>query len=120
MQTQEQQMVREFANDLHEAISEAEGGDFDATCTLANHVLSLFFPHAERHQGEYDGEDHEWARLEGEFFDVTASQFGGPAIVCGELPEEYEGEEVEWDITRWCGDAERVVEILEERGWEQW
>lgn len=119
--TETQQMIRDFAEDLYGAIAETEGGDFDAMCSTANFVLSLYFPGAERYQGEYEGSEHEWARVEGEWFDVTGSQFGGPAIVCGELPDGYEGEESSMaEVIRGCGDVERIVEILEEKGWEQW
>jgi hypothetical protein len=113
--------IREFAQDLFEAIEIAESGDFDATCSSANFVLSLFFPGAERYQGTFDGEDHEWAMVDGQYLDVTASQFGGQDILLSsDLPAEYEGEEVSMsEVVRGCADVDQIVAILEERGWEQ-
>jgi hypothetical protein len=122
------EMIRQFAQDLHDEIASHTDGDLDCTCTVANFVVSEFFPQAERFQGWYGTEQHEWARVDGVWLDATAPQFGAPVLASEELPEsedaydEYERTEMEFgytEIRRAPVDAEEVIGALEERGWER-
>lgn len=103
---------KQAAKLLFEAVGEVEGGDYEATCTAANEAFHQVFPHAKRFQGTYNGEDHEWAEINGKFVDVTASQFGGPEVLfSSDLPPEYEGEETDW-TTLSKQDREKADKIL--------
>ncbi len=120
--------IQSFTQDLYEALVEQTGGELDCTCTVANYIVSEFFSGAERYQGYYGTDEHEWARVDGMWIDATAPQFGAPVLASTDLPEspeeydEYEETEMEFgrtEIARAPVNAEAVIEALEERGWER-
>lgn len=123
-------MIREFAQDLHdELVAHSGDGSLDCACTVANFVVAEFFPHAERYQGYYGADEHEWARVDGVWLDATAPQFGAPVLASETLPEgedrydAYEQTEMEFgytEIARAPVDAEAVIAALEGRGWERY
>ena len=91
-------------------------GKLNGTCTTANNVFHRLFPDAERHMGWFEGQPHEWVRLEGFFVDATAGQFtrAGP-VVATALDARWQGQLMPWQPTEsWpAGKLEEVQAIAE-------
>lgn len=87
-----------LARTLRAVLLRERGGDLRQACTTANNVLHRLRPSTERWIGTFDGEPHEWARLDGWFVDVTVSQFpGGPELVVAtELDGRWAGRRADW------------------------
>lgn len=90
-----------LARALHAVLRRERGGTLSQACTTANNVLRHLRPRAERWIGTFEGQPHEWARLDGVFIDVTAGQFpGGPdLVVATTLDDRWAGQRTEWQPT---------------------
>ena len=105
------QEARVFADRLRDAVVEACGGETAGWCQATAEAVVLLVPGATTYHGGYDGtydQAHTIARVGDWYIDVTADQFGGPAVV---VTDRLAGKYADFAAERTCHPAAAARQI---------